>query len=831
MKKGFKTLICVVIVLALSMMALSACFPPAVTESIEVDRSGIPTRVYVGASVDFIDLIVKRNMSDGSVETINKGDYTLDLGGFDTDVVGLYVIKVTFTDNGVNFEKSFNIQVIERSQAEGSYFMDGETMILFVDIEYTFENVSELIIKQGNVSTPVDGKILKISEVGEYTLSYKDAMGEEKSRNIKVIDELTYFAEGESRIVYKATVQSLSEGKGEFLNKEITPYYVGTSNAFYFDIDIESSNSEKEFLPTTDILDYSFEIMTDGEWNKVETKDICEITDDYMFTFKKSLEGKRIRATIEAKYKKSSDSAKDGYHNFAPINVEFMLNDGYNVFSHNDLQKYYAALYVHNINIHRNIETYFVDNQLNPDGTPKNINGSAIPKYVEYNSDGDLVANNTASSYVRVNTNSSDDKLVINGNYFTIDASKLKLIVPDNENKYPDQPGSLGVAGAQTDIVNSQSSLFYAKMHSEGRDEYLKSITIEQAKTFTSESYCEREQSIVEYNNLMIIGNTEVPRGDMSDEDVYNEIIKKSGSYSGFRSNDSHMDINNCVIKFTCIGVFATGTGAEVRVDKTYITESWANNIYGISYNLELSDSVLLAAGGSGVWLEDKDYREGEVFDCNIVIDNDTVIENYVSGTEAWFGTNGMSAFVAGAKSSLESVVAQYSNGVKTLVRTEESADGTPFEVFNFAIVVVNNYTKEPDQVIEYYSSIQFGDIKIKRLTAELNADPRNVSGIGFVAPIGSLSSTTTFVSAATAKGQEIYMKIKQGNQAMLAEVQAFMEQSGITDMQQGITQYAGFLTMATSFTEPGVKYMEAKTQTPVGELFVYTEIFDTAKN
>ena len=824
-KRVRMTNLCLIVVLVLAVLSFAACVETLV-ESIEVNRLGIPTRVYVGDSVDFSALVVSARMSDGKLVELDADQYELDLGDFTTEQSGNYVITVKYESKGVKFEERFNIQVIEKTPTdEGSYFMDGDVMVIFAGFEYTFEGISDLVVKQGENTYPVDGDILKIDETGEYVLVYKNSSGETVNRDIRVIDRLVYFAEGESRTIYKSTIAEMAQGGTEFINKEAAPYFVGTSNEFYFDLSLESTQTDKVIYPTTDIVDYKFEVMTDGDYYEKDLEEVAEVKDGYKFLFKKELIGKLVRVTITAKY--GQDAIEGGYHDFKPVTMEFQLNDGYNVFTHKELQKWFGSLYVHTINIHRNITTYFEENQLNPDGTPKNIEPYAMTKYIEYDEEGTLIANNTASSYVRVSYNTADDRLTVNGNYFTVDGSQLIVITPDDDNLYPDQPGSLTIAGVASDVCNSQSSMFFAEVHSSTLDSYLDSFSIEDAPLLTDETLNEHDSSLIIYNNLTVIGNTEVPRGDMTQEEIYEAVIKKSGSYAGLRADSVDMNVNNCVIKFTCIGVFATGCGTDVSVNQTYVTESWANNIYGNNFNLTLTESYLYAAGGSGIWLEDTNYREGSVFDPNIVVDDASVVENFVSGTEAWFSTNGMSAFVAGAKSQLDGIVNQYSAGRKTMVKTETDSEGVPYEVFNFAYVVVLNYTKQPDQVINILPYFQAGEIKIQRNPQLLNSDPRNVSGVGFLAPLGLYSDTMTFVNAATEKGTEIFAEVQAGNQEVLAALTAFMEANGISDMQEGITQYAGFLVMNASFLEEGVKFLEIHTETPVGSIIAYTEIFD----
>ncbi|MEG1710706.1 MAG: bacterial Ig-like domain-containing protein [Clostridia bacterium] len=815
-KKKTKVLV-VMLIVVLALVSMAACIDNTVSVTdIKVDRKAISAKFYIGDDnvADFSKLKVMASMSDGSEVEIKEGKYELDKGGFDIKRVGVYTITVKY--GGII--KTFLIAVKERTAQKGNYVIDGDTMVIFAGFSYTFGEATNLVLKQGDKETAITDSELIVSETGEYILNYVNAAGESKSQKLRVIDRLLAFENGKSRTAYESTISKINDKTSDYINKTVAPYFVGSQNPFYFDIELTSNQSGKEVLPTTDVVNYEFMVKEGETYKAVKTEDVAELIDGYKFLFKNELAilGKELKVTMTAKY---SDKI-EGYADFNPIVVEFVLNVGYNVFTHEDLQKYFGAKYSNQVDIHRDITPVLKDNQKNSDGTPKNVNISGnLSKYVEYNENGDIIRNDSANSYVRWITDAANDKMVINGNYFTINGKKLPLLCANKGGKYEDQPDVLTIGNYETDVINSQSSIFLTWIHNVDRSTLLASSD----STLTTAKLRETNASKTIYNNLTIVGNTETPRGDANDEEIYKTIIANSGSYAGVRSNDGDVEINNGIIRFTCIGFYLVSEGLEGKLNECLIEESWANNVYGYgSANLTLNKSHINNAGGSGVWLEDNNYKWGEVYDANITIDNETVINNFVSGTEAWFTTNGMAAFVGNVKLMLDTNVKQLSMGQRTIIKKETSGDKN-FELFNFGVVICSTWKPVEGVIVPQQGMIKVGDFPaIIRKTAEFDQDPRNVKGVGFIAPVGVLSDTMAYFGEI---GRIVTMYMA-GDVATKTMVDGYMAASGITDLQTAV----GYMVLTNTIIDPLAKYLEiSQDVTGIGRIAALTELLNVA--
>ncbi|MEG1710707.1 MAG: bacterial Ig-like domain-containing protein [Clostridia bacterium] len=815
-KKKTKVLV-VMLIVVLALVSMAACIDNTVSVTdIKVDRKAISAKFYIGDDnvADFSKLKVMASMSDGSEVEIKEGKYELDKGGFDIKRVGVYTITVKY--GGII--KTFLIAVKERTAQKGNYVIDGDTMVIFAGFSYTFGEATNLVLKQGDKETAITDSELIVSETGEYILNYVNAAGESKSQKLRVIDRLLAFENGKSRTAYESTISKINDKTSDYINKTVAPYFVGSQNPFYFDIELTSNQSGKEVLPTTDVVNYEFMVKEGETYKAVKTEDVAELIDGYKFLFKNELAilGKELKVTMTAKY---SDKI-EGYADFNPIVVEFVLNVGYNVFTHEDLQKYYSARYCQQIDIHREIIPILKENQFNPDKSPKNIypDGGNLNKYVEYNENGEIIRNDTACSYIRWNENIKDDKMVINGNYFTINGRNLPLFTA-NTKGYPDQPKALSIANYQLEVVNPQSAIFISLITSSDWSAQLNAAD----STLTTAQFNAISANKMIYNNLTILGNTETPKqGSMTEEEAYRIAIADSGSYSAIRTDGCDIEVNNSVIKFTCMGVFLVSAGTDCKLKETRIEESWSYNAYGYgSANLEMEKCIFNFSGGGSVWLEDKNYKWGEVFDANFVMDNETVINNFVSGTETWFGTNGMGTVAAQAKAMINDTVTKLTGGKRTIIKKTTNSAGAVFESFNFAIIIIERYDMDIPSgvIIPQKGSIKIGTLEILRKTAELAQDPRNTQS-GFVAPVGALSDTMAYIGEI---GRIVTMYIA-GDVATKEMVDGYMAASGITDLKTAVA----YMVLGNSMCAQNTNYLEITQVVPnIGTLTALTAIFD----
>lgn len=107
-----KKLCALIAVLAVICLLLAACTDvPKITE-FRIDTSEMQLEYEKGEAADFTKLKVEAIYSDKTVKTLSKGEggYTLDLGNYDKDVVGEYLITVKYKTYEA---KTFQIKVKE----------------------------------------------------------------------------------------------------------------------------------------------------------------------------------------------------------------------------------------------------------------------------------------------------------------------------------------------------------------------------------------------------------------------------------------------------------------------------------------------------------------------------------------------------------------------------------------------------------------------------------------------------------------------------------------------------------------------------------------------
>ena len=660
-----------------------------------IDRSAIASTVSYGSEIDWTNLIVKAVYEDESLETLSAEDYTLNYSLFKSTTIGSYNIYVSYLSFTT---QSFMVTVISANSYGNTFAYDGDTLVIFQGINYSLgSSVTNLsYIKDGDTNSHYIGTgSLEIDELGIYTINYL-SNGVEKSKSIKVVPWISNFGVGDSLALYN---NNISSSTSSFISLSDTIYEVGTADNYYFDIALNNNN-----ITSLDYIDYTFAVNVydsdseslSGSFASIDDL-IVNSEDDSTygagFVFSSKYTNSIVRVTIRPKYNDRS-----------PIVLEFILNDGVNVFSNDELKIAYGNLGVQCINIHRTIICELSSNQTNPDGSPLNYN-EWLNSRVTYDGN-EMTSNATGNVYVRISDSTSNDNLVINGNYQTIDGSNLPLI------NLKDYGGVNGQCSSLTDslgnangVVNSQIAIFRSQVRS--------SSGLNLSNLQTTEAYNNINNNNVNYNNLIVIGNTTVPETSQG-----NELLTNSGSYSAIRTSYNDVTTNNCILKNSCIGMFVTGGGTDIYAVNTKIYESWANLIYSYSGNIvSLTNCQLKNAGGSAVWIEDNDASDYELYNPTFIMDNNTIIDNFVSGSEAWFTAYNMASFVATAKANMESGISSYG---KTILKTKDYQDDegniVSVEKFNFTVVIIEKFDS-----VDASSSTVCGSFTIGNIVVEEN--------------------------------------------------------------------------------------------------------------
>lgn len=769
-----------------------------------IDTDAVVKVIEYDTEIDLSTLVVYAVYEDPNVNNVvinkktvlNPDGYEVNLGGFSQTVVGTYTITISYKSYE---DQTFTVEVKQVLTGD-NYIVDTDgTIVLFSNVSYTFTGATNISLTNNDtqVVTTVTGSTLAPMNNGYYTMNYTNTAGDSRTKNVKVVDYLTLFAVGSD---YSDRLDSIASG--DYMKSTVDPYLVGTANDFVFDINAISAKTSAFTNVTTDYINFKFYVKNElEEFELTNAASIVTITDGYKFRFNETYLGKTVKMIATAKYQ-----------TFSNIEFIFVLNNGYNVFNHANLVYAFSNRNISTINVHREIVAVMAAEQFNPDGTPRNVNAAAAGNYITYNQSGEMTVNATANLYVRVGGNTS---LVVNGNYYDIDGKNLpKLSV--NTQGYPDQPDSTLSVINETEVINSQSSIFYFDLRTGA---YNAHYTTAAEDNLTREQFNALEPYQVTFNNLTILGSTVTPTGDMTDAEQEAVIYRNSGSHSALMGLSDY-NANNVNVGFCVIAVFVCAKGADVYLTDCHLKESWANNIYGHgSSYIDLTNCLVENAGGAAVWLEDINLTSGDVYDPHFTMDSETIINNYVAGTEPWFVAYNMQLFVPAAKSGINSAVETYSNSSKTIIVNKEDSTGGSFETFNFAVVILDKYTGTPT----YRAGYTYEDTNVSRVIAEFNQDIRKSNG-QFMCVVDSMADTVTFLTAVNNRGNEIAALYMNNNDYYKLAVDYYMSTNSV-DFATACGAIAAGELLYSSFSTG--RYLEVNQSVEgLGNLTLITEFF-----
>lgn len=500
--------------------------------------------------------------------------------------------------------------------------------VFYANLSYQFSGMEFEIVTGSNHIT-ANGDILTTSDIpGEFVFTINNGV-ETKTYNGIVISDIRQFNIGASYQNYLSQIDENTEND-IFLNTAQTPYYVGANNEFYLDILIRNNNGSKVELSEA-ILNYSFYLNGSEVALDDETLATYVSLDGNVMLFTEAAIGQTFEITVEPKYEAIKMDMPE-------LTYTITVNDGYNVFTNDQLKALYSDFNVNLINIHRDIEAQLYSNQLNIDGTPINYLANA---YNDYNNYGNV--------YYRINGNLDNDSITIEGNYMTIDGSNIPYINPN-------MPGESTIKYSQAfDVVSVQIGIFYYDVHGP-------TVTLNDSR-FTT-------------NNLRILGNTTTPSINYggTEEEIQNEerlMSQNSGGMLGIVIRSGKADLNNLVIGYTNIGVTTNAHGETtdldpltVDMDYLMIYDSWANSIYGWgSSGITIQNSSIYTSGGASIHYDDVLPGTEGYNDPILKIGDNVEFNNWISGQEAWFKAYAMSTVALQLKSNIN-------NGIDPLGKT-----------------------------------------------------------------------------------------------------------------------------------------------------------------
>lgn len=571
---------------------------------------------------------------------------------------------------------------------------DNEVFYFYSNTEITFNGANFEILTGSQYVTVVNNSTLVLGSL--YTDASRDvvftfrASAGGKIYTGKIYPYISQFNLGSSLVSYQNIIDNIESTL--YYDKTVQPYVVGKAffegttvmNGFYFPLLVKTTGGKNIELADS-MLVYKVYRIVDGVETLVDVKpntsgDWEVHKEDKYFYFNELNATYRVEISIKPLYRPEAMKDVLGSKSFI-----FTINEGVNVFTNAELKAAYSDLNVQSINIHNNIKAELdeIQTYADPDDGityPYNFSESATVT-LHQNGMGMYVGN----VYQRIlNSSLGTDNLVVNGNYFTIDGSKLPITNYDPGDILPGGmvPGDLGdmrqaanlPTAADYKIHNVQVSIFH----------------------YSSDNTNARFNTIdgsVTYKNLTVIGNTRTPSVNYSENsDQIAEAIelmsRNSGGYCAFANfYNTRIVTDNLVIGSSTLAI-KTGSRAHAIIDKAHIYNSWANSLYGHGTEyFSVSNSILETSGGTAIHLEDLYYARSLA--QSIYFDTATVeVNNWVSGEESWFKAYTMEIAAMKLKSQVNDTVAQLNIG-RILRTITDTSSGLTSRKLNLVMLVL----------------------------------------------------------------------------------------------------------------------------------------------
>lgn len=509
-------------------------------------------------------------------------------------------------------------------------------------------------------------------QTGAYTITCQ-IIGEEMvytlatvnvSQNMNLIYDLVLFTEPSFVTDYNDTIASTSATNENafYLGSTDNAYTVGDDNAFVFKprLSLISKNGTEVVEAEDYNVNLTVSIMSHGEWMPVE--------DDTYFTFQ-NFEFDFTEAAIGNQFKiemTPADFEQDMYGNpVQSISFNFVVEDGWNAYTADDLARinlvsdsvrqqlqsndfarshsqpifYENGVYVEKYyyDIWENYflsKGYSADELVSVNAVYMHNDITVTPQDLPsdyFVTTGEAGAYTKADGSLRdfsfIYSHHLDEDFMFNGNYFTLDVSAIPLGYSNN--------GTIFTSDA--DIIAGHSAVF--------------AISGLLDNTTTERAY---------FKNLNAIGNTgEVQSGATEDaEDAAGGLIL-------LKSMHGTTEVSNSIAKQFLIAWFAESSQLDANnttdrgnmyIDyvKTYDCFNSGLFAYASEQN-EISNSEMKRFGGPIIFIASEAENTEETSDrerkAGVSIDEATILENYVSGTEPWFtvmGANQIAPLIMG---------------------------------------------------------------------------------------------------------------------------------------------------------------------------------------
>lgn len=600
-----------------------------------------------------------------------------------------------------------------------------KTSYIVGDTVDTYENAKVYAHYQDGSKVEVDLDDVTFSTItttqsGEQTLivTYKEKTYSVEITVYNSIEhsyQITGFEKPEFVVVYESNIESKANKETEFYDRTQT-YTVGDDNEFIFLPEITALDEDGEMVT---LNAYKSEVIvyekSGNEYNQLVGQDLEDVvvidTDRSTFDFTEEALNKVYKISVVPYY----------YPQFDPIEFEFVVKDGYNVYNANQLavidnydyasksqtnvwanfkqDKGLASVNTSAVYLHNNITITAENVAQGHFYQSTDIDKPAQSDYPGVNIDGSL----RDYSYVYRRQIAENKTFTFNGNYFTVDASTFPLVAKFS---------------GDSDIDKiSHACLF---------------------KT--------TGKGTAEFCNVNFVGNAN-----------RTEDISKAGGLILFKAADGVANYTNNIAT-----AWLTTFLAEANMDSDYnqanddglvssivkckAYDNFSSIIYAWGKNVvSVEDCELKRCGGPLAILSHENPNDNPESFPVYNVDSDTILESYVTGQEAWFNIMGASALATVLKGFDSSInlASQVFNKDKSFIKTV-TENGSTKEVLNVLAVVMHGSGPLATSTNQIKGEFNYGN---EGLNMSSNADYSNyiTNYCGGVAPILQCGGKTVF--------------------------------------------------------------------------------------
>ena len=667
------------------------------------------------------------------------GTETFDLSAhetytYDEDIV-LYATFTTTSGNELFVKNATNGYFKERATTNDPF-----TYVFLTGRNYNFDGYTLASIENGHAIT-INGSAFTANSPAEFNLELtSNAGGAVITVPAKVVYNIESFGLGDS---YNNMI--LNAANSDSFQTNITEEeYVMTAGVSDFIPELAITNTNHASI-TMEQANVEIEMKNAtggafaGEYTLVGNVLNFDNTGD-VFTAEE-----KITLTFKPKY---------ALGNFSD-SLTVAFNTAVNVYTNEELREAYGSDAVGEINVLRNIEAvldraeYFENNMYGQTKTMNLKSADGTKDYVLENIDAGNPRNRFGGGvYRRTISNKTTDNVVINGNYFTIDGTKLPYISNDVSNRTEDEPSA--TAGYM--LGNVQIGIFlYRCAQIDGTGDY---DDMNGVKYNTGH---------VSFNNLRIVGNN---RTEMADAVVSKstpgyeykwDTLMMSTSFNGITVRGGTLSLDNTTISNMNLGMMlhgsvngvykpstadndSQGVSTKLIMRNSLINKCWSNDLYCFDLcDVTLENSRFSSCAGAAIHFDDRAYADpsdnGDIsstlgrssLNCKLTMDAYTAqnIINWVTGNEPWFVAYGKSNQAGQIMTQMEGALNNY------LHRSIISKDATNANIMNFAILVFpasNNWSHDK----EGGPSLEDGSTLLSNALNDYGINLISVDGIEF---------------------------------------------------------------------------------------------------